>query len=389
MRIIIYHRHLNYRFGGVVGKALERAGCQVAELTIKEGAEGAMAAVEGFKPDCILSIATAPELSHLFRERGVRLPVVHYELDKVMRAGFFRPGAFGDNDIVFSTYKDDVPRYLQSGARAACYLPFFPNARANPHDTSPDRFRYDVTFAGNLLYSNELFEYLDTYGKVAARNPQSKAVFESVISASIEMIITRQAMALDDNRYRVAELVAQVMTGPARDAFAACELDEETLTALCAKEAAHLQRQHFIEAIPGITIFGPDGNLAENPNVHYMGEVSLHEEISRVFESSRINLTLQRIYARDGLSDRVFNVLQAGGFLLSDRNDAITELFQEGEEVECFDSRDEMLDKIDYYLANERERERIAANGRARVIAEHTLEHRVDTLLATLRPLIR
>lgn len=388
MRILVYHRHLNYRFGGIVAKGLEAAGCRVMDVTINDGEEGVLKAVDAFKPDCVLSIATATELSRLFSERNVAVPIVHYELDKVMRPGFFKPGAFAEHDIVFSTYKDDVGRYLDSGAGAAFYLPFFPNARANPPDTSPDRFRYDVTFAGNLLYDNDLLGFLETYGAVAARDPKANAAFESVVCGSIDMILQRQAAALAENRYRVPELAAQAMAGPAREVFAACEMDEETLVSLCAKEAAHLQRLFFIEDVPGITIFGPDKSLAENPNVHYMGEVLLHEEISKVFETSRINLTLQRIYAQDGLSDRVFNVLQAGGFLLSDRNEAITELFREGEELECFETREEMFDKIDYYLAHEEERERIAANGRTKVLAEHTLERRIDTLLTTLKSLI-
>ena len=388
MRIVVYHRHLNYRFGDIVSKALEAAGCQVMELTSEAGADGVLKAAESFKPDFFFSIATAIELTLLFRKSNITIPVVHYELDKVMRPRMFYPGAFTEHDIVFSTYKNDVARYLDAGAGAAFYMPFFPNARANPPDDAPDRYHYDVTFAGNLLYDNDLVGYLQTFGTIAAQDPKAHNTFVSVVNGSIDMILQRQAVALAENRYRIPELVAQVISGPAREVFTSCELDEESLVSLCTKEAAHLQRVHFIEDTPGITVFGPDKQLADNPNIQYMGAVSLHEEISKVFETSKINLTLQRIYAQDGLSDRVFNVLQAGGFLLSDRNEAIAELFREGEEVECFTTREEMLDKIDYYLANDRERERIAANGRARVLAEHSLERRIDTLLATLKTVI-
>jgi spore maturation protein CgeB len=50
-----------------------------------------------------------------------------------------------------------------------------------------------------------------------------------------------------------------------------------------------------------------------------------------------------------------------------------------------FRSSDEMVDKIRYYLEHDEERERIAAAAQARVLAEHTYEHRFRHMLEVIQ----
>jgi len=51
-----------------------------------------------------------------------------------------------------------------------------------------------------------------------------------------------------------------------------------------------------------------------------------------------------------------------------------------GKEVETYDSIDECIDKIKYYLLNEEEREKIAKAGQVRTLKEHTYEKRIEKL---------
>jgi hypothetical protein len=66
------------------------------------------------------------------------------------------------------------------------------------------------------------------------------------------------------------------------------------------------------------------------------------------------------------LNRRVFEVLLAGGFLLTDRlskSTGLTRLFKEGRHFECYGSKEELLEKCRYYLAHPEKAAEIARNG--------------------------
>lgn len=71
------------------------------------------------------------------------------------------------------------------------------------------------------------------------------------------------------------------------------------------------------------------------------------------------------------LNRRVFEVLMAGGFLLTDRISAQTgvyELFQEGIHLECYGDVPELIEKIRFYLAHPEQAAQIAAAGHQRFL---------------------
>ena len=68
---------------------------------------------------------------------------------------------------------------------------------------------------------------------------------------------------------------------------------------------------------------------------------------------------------------RIFEVLMAGGFLLTDRLSAqsgLFSLFQEGVDLECYGDENELLQKIDFYLNNPQKAEQIALSGHRKLI---------------------
>ena len=89
--------------------------------------------------------------------------------------------------------------------------------------------------------------------------------------------------------------------------------------------------------------------------------------MSQVFGASRINLAFLRKANRDQHTTRTFEIPACGGFELSERTDEVLSFFEEGKEIECFDSVEELKDKAAYYLEHETQRQRIAAAGLARV----------------------
>ena len=65
-----------------------------------------------------------------------------------------------------------------------------------------------------------------------------------------------------------------------------------------------------------------------------------------------------------GPSDRVYKILAAGGFLLSEDYPHIEKYgLMSGKDLVLFDTREEMVEKCNYYLSHKEERDRIANHG--------------------------
>jgi hypothetical protein len=86
-----------------------------------------------------------------------------------------------------------------------------------------------------------------------------------------------------------------------------------------------------------------------------------------------------------GPNMRTFEQPACRAFSLVTRTPAVTELFAEGENIECFDSAAEAKEKIRFYLANDQARERIAEAGYDFVVnSGHTYMDRAKQILGWL-----
>ena len=87
---------------------------------------------------------------------------------------------------------------------------------------------------------------------------------------------------------------------------------------------------------------------------------------------------------KGAVNQRVFDAPAAGAFVLTDWREQMAGLF-EPHEMACYREPDEILDLARHYLAHPKERRRITAAARKRVLACHTWRHRLQTLLERMR----
>lgn len=83
------------------------------------------------------------------------------------------------------------------------------------------------------------------------------------------------------------------------------------------------------------------------------------------------------------MTRRPFEGMACGRMVLTDRLPVCTrmhELFKDGEEIVYYDSAKDAIEKVEHYIANPEERERIARNGAAKVAELHTVAHRVNVI---------
>ena len=100
-------------------------------------------------------------------------------------------------------------------------------------------------------------------------------------------------------------------------------------------------------------------------------------EMLRVLASSKITFH-RRADLVDGCAGamRLFEATGMGSLLLTDEDSDIDSVFEPGIEVVTYSSFQECVDKINYYLEHESERERIALKGQERTFNDHSLNAR-------------
>jgi hypothetical protein len=89
--------------------------------------------------------------------------------------------------------------------------------------------------------------------------------------------------------------------------------------------------------------------------------------------------------ARGFISNRVFDVLAAGGFLLSDAVIGLDQVF--GDAVPTYESADDLERLVRLYLSDPDERRRLADQGQEMIRSAHSFDHRAEEFDTLVRPL--
>jgi hypothetical protein len=93
-----------------------------------------------------------------------------------------------------------------------------------------------------------------------------------------------------------------------------------------------------------------------------------HEKYGEILGRSKIGLNFSYSVDKHQLKGRVFETILAGALLLESKNDQTAALFEDGEEFVSFTTKEDLLEKIKHYVFNDIERNRIAENGRRKVM---------------------
>lgn len=112
------------------------------------------------------------------------------------------------------------------------------------------------------------------------------------------------------------------------------------------------------------------------------------EDFNKVCSSAKIivNITSSDDYPSymSTLSQKIFMVLAAEGFLLNDSILNIHSFFEINKELVLYNNVDDLSQKIEYYLGHDELRAQIAHAGRMRVLKEHTYIHRLRRMFECL-----
>jgi spore maturation protein CgeB len=86
-----------------------------------------------------------------------------------------------------------------------------------------------------------------------------------------------------------------------------------------------------------------------------------------------------------GVNTRAFELAAAGACQVVDLKEELSPLFKPGEEVVAYRDLPELRRQLTHYLAHPDEARASGDNARRRALAEHTVRHRVEEIIATMR----
>lgn len=114
------------------------------------------------------------------------------------------------------------------------------------------------------------------------------------------------------------------------------------------------------------------------------GAVGYFGDLGPFYRDTAVNLNITSLQMASAVNQRVFDCPAAGGFLLTDDQGDLHELFRE-DEIVTFASWEELEDKSGYYVAHPEERVAIIQRAQRRIAVEHTHRQRLEMLEGELR----
>ncbi len=134
-----------------------------------------------------------------------------------------------------------------------------------------------------------------------------------------------------------------------------------------------------------LKVVGSDWNLVGVYPHQILPRIEYYDELPVFYSSAAINLNITQPQIRRGLNQRFYDVLACEGFLISDHNDEIASFFTPDEEIVVFDDIQDLREKVVYYINRPDKRKSIAHAGREKVLACHTMKHRMAEMVSVLQ----
>ncbi len=290
----------------------------------------------------------------------------------------YHDSVFNDCNYIFTFDKTNYLEFKGMGVEHIWYLPLAVDTNrvdmVLENATDLQKYRGEVAFVGSLYERN-------SYDRIKPKLPQYlRGYFDAVMEAQLNISganIVESMLTTDI----LAQLQQYFELEKSEGSFSDLGLIFQT-TVLGFKIAEVERRRALIELSKcyDVNVYS-NSNVSDLVRVRALGSVDYWSEMPKVFHMSKINLNFTIPNIKSGIPLRIWDVLGAGGFLLTNYQAEIPLFFEEGEDLVCFDGIEDMREKVDYYLKHEEERKRIAENGYRKVKAYHSYVDRIQTML--------
>lgn len=316
-----------------------------------------------------------PLISNVCQECG--LLYVCWSCDNPL-ISMYHKSVFNDVNRIFLFDLTNVEEFKGMGVEHVYHLPLAVDCNRidylfkNSGDL--DKYLNDISFVGSLYEKN-------SYDKMEYTLPDYlRGYFEATMEAQKDL----QGINIID-RMLTPEILMEL------ENYFELEKSEDSLsdlnlifsvTTLGFKIAEKQRRSILIELSKhhDVSIY-TNSNTADLIRVNYKGAVDYWEEMPKVFRGSKVNLNMTIPNIKSGVPLRIYDILGAGGFCLTNFQAELPMQFENEKHLVWYYDQRDLFEKVDFYLKHDAECEAIAAAGRKYVEENCSYKQRINTLL--------
>lgn len=363
-------------------KVISYAFSDKGEKTQEQLKQDLLQAIHVNTPDFVFSFNYFPAVSFACREAS--LPYVSWIYDSPYVRLYHYTINYPTNHV-FTFDKEQYMEFHRAGIQTVHYLPLAANVKRLSGMNNMDAFRkthwfnrHPVAFVGSLYTEEHQF-----YQRMKDINPYTRGYLEGLMTAQSEVYgynFIQELLPKDI----LADMQKALPMSPEPDSVASVEYLYAQY--VINRQLTAIERQKLLKAVA--SQFSLD-LYTRDPAVHMPGctnhgPVDYYDFAPYVFKQAKINLNITLRSILSGIPLRAFDIIGAGGFLLTNYQSDFIDCFVPGEDFIFFESKTDLLDKIAYYLNHEEERVQIAQSGYRKLAAEHTYIHRADEIIQSI-----
>ncbi len=293
-------------------------------------------------------------------------------------------------NIVLLFDSKQYEEFVRGGIKTVEYLPLAASTRRLdkliPNEKIKSKYECDISFVGSL-YTERRQYYEEIVGKL---DGYTYGYLEGLIRSQLQVDgvnIIEECLTNDivENIKKVTDIHTPSDSAETIEHLYANYVLNRQVTVTERREILTMIGKRYPLRLYTYTKnkdFSPAG-------IQNMGPADYFCEMPYIFKLSKINLNITLRSIKNGIPLRGYDILGAGGFLLSNYQADLERHFIPGEDYVYYENRQDLMDKIRYYLVNDSERRRIAQNAHDKVAKEHSFDVRVKQILDIVQSRIK
>lgn len=311
----------------------------------------------GEKYDCILSCNFLPILSKVAWRKKIKYVSWCYDSPCMT---LYSDMIYNPYNYIFHFDSFEVERLKKTGVEHVYHMPLAVNCDRVNELINDQYYDSDITFMGNMY--NNIGDYDDLYCRL---DDYLKGRFDAILG--VNNLFT--GMDLLD------ELVNEDLMNEINKIISFTHIDEyhiddsDIVKNILSRKISGNDRMRIVNKLAEkyeLTLY-TTSDMQDIHNVCNKGPLEYLHKMPMVFHNSKININITLRCIRKGIPLRALDIMGAGGFLLSDYQQELADLFVDGEDMVLFHDDEDMLNKVEYYLDHDKERREIAVNGQIKV----------------------
>lgn len=329
-------------------------------------------------PDVVFSFNYFPVISNVCKKEQLRYISWIYDSPYVLLYSYT---VINPCNEIYVFDKELYLEFHRAGITTVHYMPMAANTErldaltgsVVTNDVIP--YLYNVSFVGSLYTESHNF-----FDRMTTLSDYTRGYLDALMATQMKIqgynFIQESLTPVMDDLYQALPMDPNADGVESREYLYAQYVINRKITSL--------ERDALIRAITGhfaFDLFTPNQDFTM-PNLTNHGAVNYYNQMPLVFKQSRINLNISLRSIKSGIPLRAFDIMGSGGFLLSNYQADFLDAFIPEEDFVYYESTEDLLSKIDYYLAHDEERAAIAQNGHDKIANAHTFRHRVREMFA-------